>query len=49
MVRWPLIGLLLDDDNDDGAVCGMSIGKGSRSTRRIPPPVHFVDHKSHMT
>jgi hypothetical protein len=28
-----------DDDNDCGAIGGMIIGKGNRSTRRKPAPV----------
>jgi hypothetical protein len=43
LVRRPLIGLLCQprmiDDNDYGAFGGMTIGKGSRITRRKPAPV----------
>jgi hypothetical protein len=42
-VRRPLIGLLYQpriiDDDECGAVGGISIGRGSRSTRRKPAPV----------
>jgi hypothetical protein len=35
------------DEGDCGAIGGMKIGRGNRSTRRKPaPPPH---HKSHMT
>jgi hypothetical protein len=36
-------------DGDCGEICGMKNGRGKRSTRRKPPPGHFVHHKSHMT
>jgi hypothetical protein len=43
LVRRPLIGLLYQprmvDDDECGAVCGMRIGRGNRSTRRKPAPV----------
>jgi hypothetical protein len=43
LVRLPLTGLLYQprmiDDDECGAVCGMIIGKGNRSTRRKPVPV----------
>jgi hypothetical protein len=44
LVRRPLFGLLynpqmIDDDDDSGAIGGMQIGKGNRSTRRRPAPV----------
>jgi hypothetical protein len=45
LVRRPLIGLvyqprMLDDDDDEyGAVGGMRIGRGNRSTRSKPAPV----------
>jgi hypothetical protein len=44
LVRRPLIGLLyqprmFDDDDECGAVGGMRIGRGNRSTRRKPAPV----------
>jgi hypothetical protein len=37
------------DDDDCGAISGMNIGMGNRSTRRKPAQRHFVHHKSHMT
>jgi hypothetical protein len=37
------------DDGDCGAIGGMKIGRGNRSTGRNPPQRHFVHHKSHMT
>jgi hypothetical protein len=37
------------DDDDYGAVGGMRIGRGNRSTRRKPAPVPLCPHKSHMT
>jgi hypothetical protein len=47
LVLWPLFRLLYqpqmtgddDDDNDCGAIGGMRIGRGNRSTRRKPAPV----------
>jgi hypothetical protein len=43
LVRRPLIGLLYQhrmiDDDECGAVGGMRIGRGNRSTRRKPAPV----------
>jgi hypothetical protein len=51
-VRRPLIGLLYQPRiiNDKcGAIGGMRIGRGNRSTRRKPAQCHFVHHKSHMT
>jgi hypothetical protein len=44
---WPIVPTPDDDDDDDeaddadecGAVGGMRIGKGNRSTRRQPAPV----------
>jgi hypothetical protein len=43
LVRRPLIGLLYQprmiDDGDCGAVGGMRIGRGNRSTGRKPAPV----------
>jgi hypothetical protein len=43
LVRWPLIGLLYQpqviDDAECGAVIGMRVGRGIRSTRRKPAPV----------
>jgi hypothetical protein len=43
-VRRPLIGLfyqprMIDDDDDCGAVGGIRIGRGNRSTLRNPAPV----------
>jgi hypothetical protein len=53
LARRPLIGLLYQplmiDDDECGAVGGMRIGRGNRSTRRKPVPVHFVHHKSHIS
>jgi hypothetical protein len=40
---------MIDDDDECGAVGGMTVGRGNRSTRRKPTPVQFVHHKSHMT
>jgi hypothetical protein len=37
------------DEGDCGAIGGMKIGRGNRSTRRKLPQRHFVHHKSHMT
>jgi hypothetical protein len=37
------------DDGDYGAIGGMKIGRGNRSTRENLPQRHFVHHKSHMT
>jgi hypothetical protein len=37
------------DDGDCGAISGIKIGKGNRSTPRKPAPFHFVNQKSHMT
>jgi hypothetical protein len=37
------------DEDDCGAIGGMKIGRGNRSTGRKPVPVPFVHHKSHMT
>jgi hypothetical protein len=43
LVRRPLIGLLyrMIDDDECGAVGGMRLGKGNRSTQRKPAPVSF--------
>jgi hypothetical protein len=38
-----------DDDDDCGAVGGMRIGRGNRSTRRKPAPVPVYHHRSHIT
>jgi hypothetical protein len=43
---WPIVPALNDEC---GAVGGMRIGWGSRSTQRKPFPCHFVHYKSHMT
>jgi hypothetical protein len=37
------------DNSDCGAVGGMKIGRGNRSTRKNLPQCHFVHHKFHMT
>jgi hypothetical protein len=41
--KWAIVGALDDDDDDDddqcGAVGGMRVGKGNRSTRSKPVPV----------
>jgi hypothetical protein len=37
------------DDDDYGAVGGIRIGRGNRSTRIKLAQCHFVHHKSHMT
>jgi hypothetical protein len=37
------------DDGDCGAIGGMKIGRGNRSTWRKPAQFHFVHYKSHMT
>jgi hypothetical protein len=36
-------------EGDCGAIGGMKIGRGNRSTRRNLPEHHFVHHKSHLT
>jgi hypothetical protein len=44
LVREPLIGLLYQPrmiDDEYGAVCGMMIGRGNRSTRRKPATVQL--------
>jgi hypothetical protein len=40
-----------DDDDDDeyGAVGGVRIGRGNRSTQRNLPQCYFVHHTSYMT
>jgi hypothetical protein len=37
------------DDGDCGAIGGMKMGRGNRSTRRNPASVPLCHHKSHMT
>jgi hypothetical protein len=37
------------DEGDCGAIGGMKIGRGNRSTRENLPQSHFVHHKSHLT
>jgi hypothetical protein len=37
------------DDVDCGAISGMTIGRGNRSTRRKPVQCHFVHQISHIT
>jgi hypothetical protein len=32
------------DEGDCGAICGMKIGRGNRSTRRKPTPAHLCPH-----
>jgi hypothetical protein len=53
LILRPLFGLLYQPwmtDDDCGAICGMLIGRGNRSTRRKPSPAPlFVYHKPHMT
>jgi hypothetical protein len=47
-----MLSKLLEDlllENEHGAIGGMRNGKGNRSTRTKPVPVHFVHQKSHMT
>jgi hypothetical protein len=42
LVRWPLTGLLYQPwtiYDERGAVVGMRIGRGNRSTRRTPTPI----------
>jgi hypothetical protein len=41
--------LQMIDEDDCGAIGGMKIGRGNRSTRRKPAQRHFVHHKSHIT
>jgi hypothetical protein len=36
---WPIVPAPDDDDDECGAVGGMRIGRGNRSTRRKLPPV----------
>jgi hypothetical protein len=40
---------LMIDDGDYGAIGGMNIGRGNRSTRENLPQRHFAHHKSNMT
>jgi hypothetical protein len=48
-----LVGLLYQprmiDDDECGAVCGMRIGRGNRSTGRKPAPVPFYRPQFHLT
>jgi hypothetical protein len=37
------------DEGDCGAIGGMKIGRGNRSTRRKPAPAPLCHHKSHIT
>jgi hypothetical protein len=40
---------MIDDDDDDdksGAVCGMRVGRGNRSTKENLPQGDFVHHKT---
>jgi hypothetical protein len=53
LLRRPLIGLLYQprmiDDAEYGAVGGMRIGRGNRSSRRKPAPVPLCQPQTHMT
>jgi hypothetical protein len=40
-----LYQLRMTDDGDCGAISGMKIGRGKRSTRRKPTPVSFCTSK----
>jgi hypothetical protein len=37
------------DDADSGAIVGMKIGRGNRSTQRKPAPLPLFYHKSYVT
>jgi hypothetical protein len=38
---WPIVQPQMIDEGDCGAIGGMKIGRGNRSTRRKPAPVPF--------
>jgi hypothetical protein len=44
--EWPIVPD--PGDCDDGAIGGMKIGRGNRSTWRKLPQRHFVHQKSHL-
>jgi hypothetical protein len=46
---WPIVQPQMINEGDCGAIGGMKIGMGNRSTRRKPAQRHFVHHKSHLT